>query len=414
MRKELKPVERKTFEMLGGRFKMFDPPGASPEPPVPPKHAAAASCVEVEKSALVTAVAGPPEILPPQLDLWTSTGTGVHAKAAAVRAMKKQRLKPETIERFASDAAQLEARTEEERRDSLVYTGRALILAGLPHSDPGDVPEWTRHNGDVTLQVVPRSFPLPGGTRVNYGIPFGSFPRLLIPLIDSEILRTKDAADQRIYLGDSVTELHRLIESHRIGRRRPVRLHGGKKGDFARYEDQTRRLATARFTLIYSGDRRGIGFQDIQISDGGFLCWDHFDPNQRGLFQSFLVPSARYVQQVRAHPVPIDMSALLLFSRSPLQMDIFEWLCWRFFDLERPVLIPWHSLQMQFGTQYRDLKQFKFQFKAALDVVCGVYTKARVRAAPTGLQLHPSPLFVPHTKGRRGMALPAAALGPAS
>ena len=395
---EPRPIPQKTFAMLGERFSMFgkgSPRSSAPATPAP-------EAARVEPPA---ASEQPPQILPPQLDLWTSTGEAVSAKAAAVRAMKKQRLKPETIERFASDAAKLEARTEQERQDALVYTGRALILAGLPHSDPGDVPRWTRHNGNVTLQVEPRVFALPG-REVKYGIPYGSFPRLLIPLIDSEIVRTKDSTDHRIFLGDSVAELHRLIESHRVGEPRTIRLRGGKRGQLQRYEEQTRRLATARFTLIYTGDKRGFGFKDLQIASAGFLCWDPIDLDQRGLFQSFLLPTEDYVQQVLAHPIPIDMSALLLFAKSPLQMDVFEWLCWRLFNLEKLVTIPWTALQMQFGTQYRDLKRFRFQFKAALDVVCSVYTKARVKPTPEGLQLQPSPTYVPK-KIRPAPALPA-------
>ncbi len=35
------------------------------------------------------------------------------------------------------------------------YLARELVQASLPHSNPGDVPLWTRRNGDITLAIQP-------------------------------------------------------------------------------------------------------------------------------------------------------------------------------------------------------------------------------------------------------------------
>ena len=35
------------------------------------------------------------------------------------------------------------------------FIARELVQASLPHSNPGDKPLWTRHNGNVTLAIQP-------------------------------------------------------------------------------------------------------------------------------------------------------------------------------------------------------------------------------------------------------------------
>jgi hypothetical protein len=338
-----------------------------------------------------------PKLLPPQLDLWTSDGKALHAKKAAYDAMKRQRVSEKGITEYVADAMVLDGRTEAERKDAVAFMGRALILATLPHKNPGnDVRVWWRTNGDLSLSVQAGEFAI-NGQVVRFGLPFGSFPRLLIPLIDTEIVRTRS---RRIDLGDCVTDLYRRIESFRAGKPRSVRLRGGPRGELRRFEEQTKRLATARLTAIYTGNQRGVAFRDIQIAREGFLCWDPCNPRQQNLFHSFLLVTEEYQRQVLAHPVPTDMSVLIALDKSPMEMDIFRWLNFRFVYLREEVVIPWASLQAQFGADYRDLRQFKFQFKLHLSRVMGIYHQARATCTAEGLRLQPSPTYVAKTKTR--------------
>ena len=40
-------------------------------------------------------------------------------------------------------------------KDDIALMVRELVLVTLPHKDPGDVPEWVRRNGNITLAVQP-------------------------------------------------------------------------------------------------------------------------------------------------------------------------------------------------------------------------------------------------------------------
>jgi hypothetical protein len=58
-------------------------------------------------------------------------------------------------QRQAADAVQIY--TMPPTSEDVVFLARELILCTLPHSDPGDVPAWSRTNGNLTLiiRVVP-------------------------------------------------------------------------------------------------------------------------------------------------------------------------------------------------------------------------------------------------------------------
>ena len=78
----------------------------------------------------------------------------------------------------------------------LAFMAKHLVQVTLPHRDPGDVPFWSRTNGDLTL-VIAR-------TQVNeeanqlIGYPYGTIPRLLLYWITREAVRSKS---RRLELG---------------------------------------------------------------------------------------------------------------------------------------------------------------------------------------------------------------------
>ena len=78
------------------------------------------------------------------------------------------------------------------------YLARELVQASLPHSNPGDIPLWTRRNGDVTLAIQPG---INIRTGKSYGYPYGTIPRLLLFWITTEAVRIRS---RRLELGHSL------------------------------------------------------------------------------------------------------------------------------------------------------------------------------------------------------------------
>ena len=78
-------------------------------------------------------------------------------------------------QRQAANAVQIY--TTPATAEDLAFIARELILCTLPHSDPGDVPGWSRKNGNLTLSIQAG---FNSETGKSYGIPYGIIPRIIL------------------------------------------------------------------------------------------------------------------------------------------------------------------------------------------------------------------------------------------
>ena len=67
--------------------------------------------------------------------------------------------------------------------------------------------------------------------------------------------------------------------------------------------------------------------------------------------------------------------------------------------LKRPTLVPWQSLEAQFGANYARPRDFRRKTLDQLLNVVRVYTAVRVQQTDTGLRIYPSPPHVLRSKG---------------
>src|SRR5207248_2941646 len=112
----------------------------------------------------------------------------------------------------------------------VAFIARELVQATLPHSDPGDVPEWTRRNGNLTLAIQPgyMNDPREPSRRVCVGFPYGSIPRLLLFWMITEATRTKS---RRLELGATLNGFMAELGLN-------PDTGGGKRSDARRLRDQ--------------------------------------------------------------------------------------------------------------------------------------------------------------------------------
>ena len=117
---------------------------------------------------------------------------------------------------------------------------RAMVLATLPHSDPGDVPAWGRRNGKFSLVIQPGyTIDEKGGPR-SIGMPYGVIPRLLLCWLTTEAVRTRE---REIVLGSSLSDFMRKLEM--LG---PT---GGRHGSITRLKVQMLRLFSSSVSCVY-------------------------------------------------------------------------------------------------------------------------------------------------------------------
>lgn len=270
---------------------------------------------------------------------------------------------------------------------SVGFMARMFILASLPHRDPGDVPVWQRRNGKYSLTIQPSMTIDESGQPTSIGFPFGTLPRLILVWLSTEAVRTKDPV---INLG---TKLSKFMCS--LG----MESTGGKNGTITRLYDQMERLFSSTISCVYAGDDswENSGFR---IADASTCLW--WKPlNLKNTCRSGNLTvelGSKFFTELLNHPVPVDRRVVKALQQSPLAVDIYTWLTFRMSYLRKDTLIPWESLQDQFGSEYNRRCDFKVNFKKCLRKVCTFYPAANVTPLEVGLLLKPSKTHIRRSK----------------
>lgn len=258
---------------------------------------------------------------------------------------------------------------------SIGYMARVLTQATLPHRDPkADV--FRRSNGALTVSLVDTH---------GVGLPYGSLPRLLLAWVTTEAVLNKD---KRIVLGDSLSDF-----MEQLG----IVPTGGRWGSITRLKEQLTRLFGCSIGYKVDDDR-GLSLHNTILAKDIHLWWDAKSPDQTNIWESYVELSHEFYTEITERPVPIDMRALEQLRRSPMAIDIYNWLTYRMSYLNKNTAISWEQLQMQFGAGYsfdeNGLKNFQRAFTKHLKSVMTVYPEANIDTARGRLILKPSKTHV--------------------
>ncbi|QYF42613.1 pirin (plasmid) [Xanthomonas citri pv. citri] len=270
----------------------------------------------------------------------------------------------------------------------LGFMARVLVQATMPHSKP-DSNEYSRKNGTLQVSIMAPS---------QIGLPYGSYPRLLLAWLTTEAVRTKSPT---LHLGDTLTEFMNKLD---------LNPTGGRWGNITALKEQANRLFGSSVVAYddvreKSKSARHVRGSQIIVADDWDLWWDPRqvngeDAGQNGLFSSWVKLSEKFYNQVTDRPVPIDLRAIRALKRSPLALDLYSWSTYRVSYLNKRTEIPWEALQMQFGANYADdaagqgRRDFKKKLLQALTKVRTVYPELRAQEGDRGLVMLPSPTHV--------------------
>ncbi|CAM5186533.1 hypothetical protein OURE66S_01224 [Oligella ureolytica] len=119
----------------------------------------------------------------------------------------------------------------------------------------------------------------------------------------------------------------------------------------AMLKDQTNRLVNSLFRVTIEGENSRAR-KNILIADSSFEFWE----THNGGWETHLNLNEKFLEELLAHPVPLDLSILHAIRKSPLAMDVYTWVTYRTYLVYtsggRPVKIPWKSLQAQFAANF--------------------------------------------------------------
>lgn len=268
---------------------------------------------------------------------------------------------------------------EEEAKESgaLGYMARILVQATIPHSNQKEN-VFSRTNGKLSLAIT---------AHPKVGLPYGVYPRLVLFWLVTEAVRTKSPI---ISLGNSLSGF--MSELGLI----PT---GGRWGTIHRLRDQMKRLFSSSVSCLYEDETvtSGVNFNIVKEYH---LWWNPKQPDQTDMWQSSVILGQDFLNEIVDRPIPVDMRALKLLKTSSMALDLYCWLTYRLSYLKRTTEVPWVLLQRQFGAEYEDTKQGRYNFKKKLllqlNKVMIAYEGAKmVNEGKNGLILKPS---TPHIK----------------
>jgi len=279
------------------------------------------------------------------------------------------------LTQIVAEALAIEAQ-EAKEAGALGYMARVMVQATMPHKKfEGDV--FERRNGAFSLALIAH----PG-----IGLPYGTYPRLLLSWITTEAVRTKEP---ELVLGPTLSGF-----MGQLG----LLPTGGRWGTISRLRDQMRRLFSATVSCVMAEGAEDMGMR-MGVALKYRLWWDPKSPNQAALWLSTVTLSYDFFREITDRPVPIDIRALQALKRSPMALDIYCWLTYRLSYLKKQTEIPWEALQTQFGAGYphtpHGLRNFKWNFLRHLRAVLVVYPEAQAAKGTYGLLLKPSKSHIP-------------------
>lgn len=270
----------------------------------------------------------------------------------------------------------LDSKHSQKEKENLQFMPGCFVQASLPYSRQ-DSNEYRRSAGKYTLIVYGPD-----------GIPYGSVPRLILSWLTTEALRTKK---RQLFLGNSLSSFLEELGLHRTG---------GPRGDITRLRKQIDLLFGCFISLRYEDSYMKSGqlmaqknIRNMLIADSANLIWS---PKKVGgkLFESeqnvpFVTLSEAFYNELQSSPVPVEMSSLKALRSSPMALDMYFWLAYRLKYLQKPTVITWDQLSMQFGTNYRRVQDFKRKFLFHLPSVQQFVPAFRWQADSSAFSLYP-------------------------
>ncbi len=255
------------------------------------------------------------------------------------------------------------------------FTSRLLIQATMPHRKTSKT-EHVRRNGDLAICMLAKR---------DTGLPYGTYPRLILAGITTEVIQNPSHPRE--------LDLGGLCEFMRSLGLTPT---GGKQGSIRRLRDHMKRLFSCSISWTYENGNSWL-YENVSPVEHAELWWD----TKEAELDSFVRLSVAFHKEILAHNVPLDLPTLraLAQTRSSLALDIYSWLTHRMSYLTQEVDIAWATLAMQFGSEYRNLQDFRTKFLEQLRIVKSLYPAVRVVESPGGLTLWPS---LTHVSKRSG------------
>ena len=264
------------------------------------------------------------------------------------------------------------------------YLHSALCAMSLPARRPKDeMAPIIRQDGRYTLAITPK--PLlrrVGGEMVmtSLGVPFGSYPRVILIYIMSEAVRT---GSRDIYLGGSFAEWLR-----RLGYENATH---GSRGTASLLKGQLDRLLACEWMIRWddnASDDAAFAIKEVKLANeySGIRGKD-------GAFIREIRLADGFFSHLRDHAVPLNEAAIRELRNNPTALDLYTYLAYRLQRVsgDRPSTLSWAQLATHLGSAAESPRKFRQTIRQSWDLVSGVYPNARVDLSGPVIKMWASP-----------------------
>ena len=255
----------------------------------------------------------------------------------------------------------------------LLFLSKAFVIANLPHREPPHTDSWIKKNGHYILRLSPGEIAV-SGKIVNLGLPYGSYARLLLIWMTTQMVQNKS---RTIKVKDS---LPRFLKD--IG----IQPTGGANGSITAIKEQLIRLCSCKITIDSEDyENEMVGSQFFLVEEKS-ISWIGEKENQT---KNEIVMSEKFYEYTLSKSIPYDMKIISAIKQSSLTLDVYMWVTYRTFSLKTPTFISWSQLHDQMGSQYSDVNNFRTKFLKSLREVQLLYPSLKAEKERGGFVLYP-------------------------
>jgi|GEM_PF-367987 len=264
------------------------------------------------------------------------------------------------------------------------YLHSALCAMSLPARRPKDeMAAIIREDGRYTLAITPKPVLRREGGEMkmmSLGVPFGSYPRVILIYIMSEAVRT---GSRDVFLGSSFAEwLRRLgygTASH------------GSRGTASLLRGQLDRLLACEWMIRWDNsdnDDAAFAIKEVKLSNeySGLRAKD-------GTFIKEIRLAEGFFGHLREHAVPLNEAAIRELRNNPTALDLYTYFAYRLQRIsgDRPSMLSWAQLGTHLGNASESPRKFRQTVRQSWDLVSGVYPNARVDLSGPLIKMWSSP-----------------------
>lgn len=264
------------------------------------------------------------------------------------------------------------------------YLHSALCAMSLPARRPKDeMAPIIRQDGRYTLAITPKPvLRREAGemTMASLGVPFGSYPRVILIYIMSEAVRS---GSRDVYLGGSFAEWLR-----RLGYGNATH---GSRGTASLLRGQLERLLACEWMIRWddsASDDAAFAVKEVKLSNeyAGLRSKD-------GSFVKEIRLAESFYSHLRDHAVPLNEAAIRELRNNPTALDLYTYLAYRLQRVEgdRPSVLSWGQLATHLGSAAESPRKFRQTIRQSWDLVSGVYPNARVDLSGAVVKMWSSP-----------------------